>query len=337
MRAAHPLALTSGEPAGIGPEITAKAWQRRKTERLSPFFLIGHEALFDRLGCVLPIMAIARPAEAAGVFDRALPILPIDHPGEIHPGQPTSRTAAFVIESIDKAAAFAIKGEAAGIVTNPIHKEVLNEAGFPAAGHTDYLAHLAGRPSKAAVMMLAVKGLRVIPLTVHLPLAEVSAHISAERIVATAKTAIRALQADFGVENPRLAVAGLNPHAGEGGRMGREEIEIIAPAIAHLREEGLDIRGPLPADTMFHPAARARYDLALCMYHDQALIPLKTLDFEHGVNVTLGLPFIRTSPDHGTAVDIAGHGTASPASLIAALRLAGEMAAARPAGARSHG
>lgn len=332
----RPLALTSGEPAGIGPEITALAWRWREAERLPPFFLIGHPALFDDIDGEAPTVRIAEPAEALEVFDRALPILQLDDPGEISAGRPSPGTAAFVIESIDRAAALAMTGEAAGVVTNPIHKEVLYKAGFPAAGHTDYLARLAGLPPEAAVMMLAIEGLRVIPLTVHLPLGEVPVHITAERLVATTKTAVRDLQTYFGLDHPRIAVAGLNPHAGEGGRMGREEIEIIAPAIARLRNDGYDVRGPLAADSMFHPAARAGYDLAICMYHDQALIPLKTLDFEHGVNVTLGLPFLRTSPDHGTALDIAGTGKASPESLIAALRLAGEMAAAHSGATSPH-
>jgi len=250
-------------------------------------------------------------------------VFPLALANPVEPGKPDAANAAAVIESITLGARLAMAGRAAGLVTNPIQKETLYAAGFPHPGHTEYLAELGGAP---VAMMLVCANLRVVPVTIHQSLRSAMDDLTIPRIVAAGRIAATGLRRDFGIAQPRLAVAGLNPHAGEGGTMGREEIEIIAPAIATLRGDGIAVTGPFPADTMFHAAARRRYDAALCMYHDQALIPLKTIDFDHGVNVTLGLPFIRTSPDHGTALDIAGRGTANPASLIAALRLAGEMA-----------
>lgn len=321
-----PLALTMGEPAGIGPELAAKAWHRRAAEALPPFFFLGTRAAIETQPVELPWETIEEPAAAAAVFPHALPILEIAGAGPITPGRPHASGAPAVIAAIDRGAELAMTGQAAALVTNPIHKQTLYEAGFAAAGHTDYLARLAGVAPEDAVMMLAVPGLRVVPLTVHIPLAAVPGRVTEAALARTARIAATALATQFGIARPRLAVAGLNPHAGEGGALGAEEIEIIAPAIARLRADGLDVRGPAAADTLFHAEARRQYDVAICMYHDQALIPLKTLDFDRGVNVTLGLPFVRTSPDHGTALDIAGRGEARPDSVIAALRLAGELA-----------
>jgi 4-hydroxythreonine-4-phosphate dehydrogenase len=322
------LALTMGEPAGIGGEIALRAWLARKESQVPAFFAIDDperlRGLAARLGWTVPIAA-AEPETAARVFPAALPVVPlaVARPAEV--GKPDSANATSVVESIARGARFAMAGRAAALVTNPIQKATLYAAGFPHPGHTEYLAELGGAP---VAMMLVCPGLRVVPVTIHQPLRDALAALTVGRIVATGRIAAAGLQRDFGIARPRLWVAGLNPHAGENGTLGREEIELIAPAVAALRAEGIVAAGPYPADTMFHAAARPRYDAALCMYHDQALIPLKTIDFDGGVNVTLGLPFIRTSPDHGTALDIAGTGTANPASLIAALKLAGEMARA---------
>jgi 4-hydroxythreonine-4-phosphate dehydrogenase len=320
-----------GEPAGIGAEITLKAWQGRDDD-LPPFFVIDDP---DRLGAVasavslrVPIVAIDHPRDAVQAFRRGLPVLPLRLPKPARAGLPDAANAPAVIASIERAVAMAMHGDAAAIVTNSIQKKTLYEAGFRHPGHTEYLAELAGGGAKP-VMMLVGADLRVVPVTIHVPLRKAIDALSTQEIVATARIVARALKRDFGVDRPRLAVAGLNPHAGEEGSLGREDIEIVAPAVAALRADGISVSGPLPPDTMFHQAARAHYDAAVCMYHDQALIPLKTLAFDTGVNVTLGLPFVRTSPDHGTALNIAGKGVASPASLVAAIRLAGEMAGHR--------
>ncbi|GMG82304.1 4-hydroxythreonine-4-phosphate dehydrogenase PdxA [Paralimibaculum aggregatum] len=321
-----PLALTMGDPAGIGAEIALAA---RASGRVAhPFFLIDDPARLAALPGAAPVITIAGAEEAADAYPLGLPVLPLALPAPVVPGQPEPANAPAVVAAIDTAVSLARSGAAAAVVTNPINKKVLYDgAGFAFPGHTEYLAELGGVPR--AVMMLAGPSLRVVPVTIHIPLAAVPAALTGELIVETARIAAAALARDFGIARPRLALAGLNPHAGEGGAMGREEIETIAPAVARLRAEGIEVAGPLPADTMFHPAARARYDVALTMYHDQGLIPIKALDFDEGVNVTLGLPFIRTSPDHGTAYDIAGRGIARADSLIAALNLAGSMAAAR--------
>ena len=329
---AAPLALTMGEPAGIGGELALRAWLARTGEGVPPFFVIDEPerlaALAKALRLAVPIVAIAEPEEAGERFPRALPVLAEHLPASVRPGMPDPRNGRAVIASIRRATSLALAGRAAAVVTSPIHKKSLYDAGFNYPGHTEFLASLVeGAP--VPVMMLMIPGLRVVPVTIHLPLAKALASLSAAAIIHCGKVTARALDESFGLASPRLAVAGLNPHAGEAGGLGREEIEIIRPAADALRAAGIETLGPLPADTLFHEAARARYDAVLCMYHDQALIPLKTIDFEHGVNVTLGLPFVRTSPDHGTAFDIAGKGTASPASLIAALRVAGEMAARR--------
>jgi 4-hydroxythreonine-4-phosphate dehydrogenase len=326
-----PLALTMGEPAGIGGELTLAAWTRRAEAGIPPFFALDDPARLERLaaslGWAIPLRKIADPGEAVAAFSSALPVLPVALAAPAAPGRPDAANAGAVIRSITTAAELAKDGRAAAVVTNPIQKKVLYAAGFRHAGHTEFLAELArGAP---VVMMLVCPGLRVVPVTIHLPLSEAVAALSCDAIVAAGRIAAAGLERDFGIARPRLAVAALNPHGGEGGTLGREEIDIIAPAVARLREAGVAADGPFPADTLFHQAARQRSDAVLCMYHDQALIPLKTIDFAGGVNVTLGLPFIRSSPDHGTALDIAGTGKGDPSSLVAALKLAGEMAARR--------
>jgi 4-hydroxythreonine-4-phosphate dehydrogenase len=318
-----PLALTMGDPAGIGGELTVRAWQA--LHRSGPCFV----ALDDpqRLTGV-PIAEISAPAEAPAIFPNALPVLPVKLAEPPHPGRPNKANAHAVIASIERATAFCLSSEASGMVTNPINKAALYDAGFAYPGHTEFLAALTGAQGRQ-IMMLASPDLRVVPVTVHASLRNSIGMLTTEAIIAAARTTAAALHRDFGIAKPRLGVAGLNPHAGEQGALGDEETTIIAPAIAVLRAEGVDVSGPWPPDTMFTRAARARYDAAICMYHDQALIPLKTLDMDHGVNVTLGLPIVRTSPDHGTAYDIAGKGIADPSSLIAAIQLAAELAHAR--------
>jgi len=332
-----PLALTLGEPAGIGPDLTLAVWQRRRELAIPPFYVIGDpEFLAARarvLGNDVPVRSVT-PRQASNVFSSSLPVVPLDARITAAPGRPDDSSAAGAIASIDRAVADVMAGEAGAVVTNPIAKSVLYRAGFTEPGHTEYLARLAerttGRPVMP-VMMLWSPELAVVPVTIHIPLKEVIAQLTTRLIVDTGRIVARDMAARFGVAHPRLSVAGLNPHAGEDGTIGREDVEIVAPAVAALRAEGIDARGPLPADTMFHAAARATYDVALCMYHDQALIPIKTLAFDHGVNVTLGLPFVRTSPDHGTAFDLAGTGRADTSSLVAALKLAARLSARTPA------
>jgi len=330
MSFAAPLAVTMGEPAGIGGELTLKAWLDRRSGA-RPFFALDDigrlQALGTKLGLAVPLREIAQPAQAAELFATALPILPVRLDSAVTTGQPDPANAAATLRSIERGAKLALGGEIAGLVTNPIQKKTLQQAGFRHPGHTEYLAELAGGAEVA--MMLACPELRVVPVTIHLPLADAVRVLDKDKIVRAGRIASSGLRALFGIANPRLAVAALNPHAGEQGAMGDEEQRIIEPAIAALRREGIDAQGPAPADTLFHAAARARYDAALCMYHDQALIPIKTVDFAGGVNVTLGLPFVRTSPDHGTALDIAGTGRADPSSLIAALAMADHMARRR--------
>jgi 4-hydroxythreonine-4-phosphate dehydrogenase len=327
--AQRPIALTCGEPAGIAPEITAMAWRKLSGDPRHCFFLLGDAAYFETRARA-PVQRIASPAEAAQAFANALPVLDLPFPESPLAGRIAAHTAGTVISSIDQAVVIALKGEASAIVTNPIHKDALYQAGFRHQGHTDYLAHLARAHGHDAhdVMMLVARDLRAVPVTVHIPLADVPTQLTTEMIVSQARVVEGALKKHFGVDAPRLAVTGLNPHAGEKGAMGREEIMIIRPAIEKLRAEGLSVIGPLSADTAFHAEARSNYDAILCMYHDQALIPVKTIDFHGGVNVTLGLPFIRTSPDHGTALELAGTGKANPSSLIAAIELAASMARA---------
>ena len=323
-----PLAMTMGDPAGIGPELALAAWRERTSG--APFFVFAAPGLLaaaaKRAGLATPVIE-TDPAGAAAAFSKGLPVVPLKSSVEDAPGRPAAANAEATIELIARAVEAVHDGAARAVVTNPIAKSVLYDAGFRFPGHTEYLGELAkawGGPA-FPVMMICSEALKVVPVTIHIPLAEAAQALSADLILKTARVVDRDLRLRFGLKRPRLAVAGLNPHAGEGGAMGREEITIIAPAIEMLRAEGIDAVGPLPADTMFHPKARARYDVALTMYHDQGLIPAKTLAFDEGVNITLGLPFVRTSPDHGTAFDIAGKGVANPASLIAAIRLADRL------------
>ncbi|TGQ66682.1 MAG: 4-hydroxythreonine-4-phosphate dehydrogenase PdxA [Mesorhizobium sp.] len=327
------LALSVGDPSGIGPEIAIAAFLARSAAALPAFYLLADPALIAArartLGVSLPVQEVT-PVQATEVFGHgALPIVALDARFIDSPGQPDPRNAAGTIEAIDRAVAACLAGDAAAVVTCPIAKKPLYDAGFRFPGHTEYLAHLASRHSGVEampVMMLAGPDLRTVPVTIHIALAEVPKALTTELIIATARITAADLASRFGIARPRLAIAGLNPHAGEGGSMGVEDARIILPAVETLRAEGIDAVGPLPADTLFHARARAGYDVALCMYHDQALIPAKALAFDEAVNVTLGLPFIRTSPDHGTAFDIAGKGIARPDSLIAALRLARQLA-----------
>ena len=333
---AKPLALTSGEPAGVGPDITLEAWLRRKELKLPPFYLLGDRDYLEHRAKILGLdvkLADVRAEEALETFANALPVVATGHAATARPGQPDDSSADAALASIRHAVGDVASGHASAVVTNPIAKSVLYRAGFRHPGHTEFLAELAaaGGRTPQPVMMLWSPALVVVPVTIHLSLREAMAQLSRDLIVTTARIVVADLKARLGLARPRLAVSGLNPHAGEDGSLGNEELTIVAPAIEILRAEGFEIRGPLPADTMFHDAARKTYDCAICMYHDQALIPVKTLAFEEAVNVTLGLPFIRTSPDHGTAFDIAGTGKANPSSLIAALRLAARMAAAAPA------
>ncbi|WP_414638162.1 4-hydroxythreonine-4-phosphate dehydrogenase PdxA [Azospirillum sp.] len=332
MTTACPLAVTMGEPAGVGGEITLKIWAERRATGAPPFFVLDDPRrladLARRVGLDVPVRAIATPGEAVAAFDAALPVLPVALAAPVTPGSPDPANGVAVVASIDRAVDLVRAGQAAAVVTNPIQKSALYAAGFRHPGHTEYLAHLAGL-SEEPVMMLATAELRVVPVTIHVSVRDAVEQLTTDGIVHCGRVTAAALMRDFGIASPRLAVSALNPHAGEGGAMGCEEIDVIEPAIARLRAEGIDAFGPRPADTLFHARARAGFDAALCMYHDQALIPLKTIDFDRGVNVTLGLPFIRTSPDHGTALDLAGTGKANPESLLAALRMAAEMAEKR--------
>jgi 4-hydroxythreonine-4-phosphate dehydrogenase len=332
---AKPLALTLGEPAGIGPDITIKAWLQRDRLKLPPFYLLGDRDCLGRRAKTLGVdvkLAEVDAKDAATAFPDALPIVATGRTATALPGRPDASSADAALASIRQAVGDVRAERASALVTNPIAKSVLYRAGFRHPGHTEFLAELAASNGRMPqpVMMLWSPVLAVVPVTIHLSLREAIAVLSTKLIVTTVRIAAAALKARFGVDNPRLAVAGLNPHAGEDGSLGTEDRTIVAPAIEILRSEGIQITGPLPADTMFHDAARKTYDCAICMYHDQALIPVKTLAFDDAVNVTLGLPFIRTSPDHGTAFDIAGTGRANPASLIAALRLAARMAETPP-------
>src|SRR5712675_201942 len=330
---AKPLALTSGEPAGIGPDIALAAWLRRNEFGLPPFYLLGDRNFFADRAKTLGLkveLAETRPEDASAQFASALPVVATGQVATARPGAPDDTSANAALASIRQAVDHVRAGKAGAVVTNPIAKSVLYRAGFRHPGHTEFLAELAanGGVAPQPVMMLWSPALAVVPVTIHLSVREALAELSTDLIVTTARIAVADLKARFGVARPRLAVSGLNPHAGEFGTLGGEDEEIVAPAVATLRNLGIEARGPLPADTMFHEAARKSYDCAICMYHDQALIPIKTIAFDDAVNVTLGLPFIRTSPDHGTAFDIAGSGKASPSSLMAALRLAARMAAA---------
>jgi 4-hydroxythreonine-4-phosphate dehydrogenase len=337
-----PLALTLGEPAGIGPDITFAAWRRRAELGLPPFYLLADPAFVarraQRIAPDTPV-AVVKPAAATAAFATALPVVDIAVPVSAEPGRPDQSSAPAALAAIRRAVADVCVGAAAAVVTNPVAKNVLYRSGFPEPGHTEYLGKLAEEATGVAahpVMMLWSPELAVVPVTIHLALKDVIARLSESLVFETGRIVARDLRERFGIARPRLAIAGLNPHAGEDGALGDEDLTVVRPAVDRLKAEGIDARGPLPADSLFHQAARASYDVALAMYHDQALIPIKTLAFDHAVNVTLGLPFVRTSPDHGTAFDIAGTGRADPASLIAALRLAAKLSsrAQSPAVAR---
>ena len=319
-----PLAVSLGDPAGIGPEVIAKSWERRRGEALPPFFAVGD---VDAVKAVWsgPVEMIGDPAGAAAVFDEALPVIDVADSALAlsSPGLAEARNA---LDALELAVGLAQMGAASGLVTGPVSKSRLYAVGFTHPGQTEFVAERCGVAGDLVAMMLAGPSLRVVPVTTHIPLADVTAALSTEAIIVKGRAAARGLQRQFGIENPRVAVAGLNPHAGEEGTLGREEIDIIAPAIERLREEGVDADGPHAPDIMFSQRRRATYDVALCMYHDQGLIPLKALHFDEGINVTLGLPIVRTSPDHGTAFDIAGKDMADPGSMIAAIRAAGECA-----------
>jgi 4-hydroxythreonine-4-phosphate dehydrogenase len=330
----QPLALTLGEPAGIGPDLALEVWRRRVDFGVPAFYLVADPDFLGRravqLGIDVPIAA-ATPRSAAAIFSSSLPVVPIDVAVSAKPGHPDRSSAPAAVASIRRAVADVMAGSAAAVVTNPVAKNVLYQWGFAEPGHTEFLAklvHEATGKSLRPVMMLWSPELAVVPVTIHLPLREIFKQLSTELVVETGRIVARDLRRRFGLAHPRLALAGLNPHAGEEGTLGDEDRAIVAPAVAQLVADGIDARGPLPADSMFHDRARASYDAALCMYHDQALIPIKTLAFDHAVNVTLGLPFVRTSPDHGTAFDIAGTGRADAKSLVAALQLATRLARA---------
>jgi 4-hydroxythreonine-4-phosphate dehydrogenase len=329
-----PLALSAGDPAGVGAEIIAKAWAALRWEG-PPFMVVGDARSLASAGSGVKVKTVTGPSQALDVFPLALPVLDVPLLSPVISGQPSSAHAAQIIRCIETGAGLALSGDVLGLVTAPIAKAPLYDAGFKFPGHTEFLAELtAGAPYEGVrgpVMMLTAGGLRATLVTIHKALNEVSAALSVEAIVNAAMVTSQALKRDFGVARPRLALAALNPHAGESGALGREEIEIIEPAARVLRDLGVDVMGPAPADTLFHAEARAKYDGVVCMYHDQALIPVKMLDFWGGVNVTLGLPIVRTSPDHGTGFDIAGRGLARPDSLIAAIKLAAQIAARRAA------
>ena len=319
----RPLAITLGDPAGIGPEVVAKAWDLRETEQLPRFFAVG-DAASIRAVWSGPVQRIADPAEAASVFDHALPCMQVADEGDVVPGQPSLDGARCAFQSLEMATGLVRAESAAALVTAPVSKTQLAQVGFTHPGQTEFVAERCGVSHENAVMMLAGPGLRVVPLTIHIPFTQVPIALTPALIRARAMATARGLKRLFGIARPRLAMAALNPHAGENGLLGREEIDMIAPVIASLRDEGLDITGPHPADAMFSPRARTGYDAALCCYHDQALVPIKALHFDDGVNITLGLPIVRTSPDHGTAFDIAGQGHAHPGATIAAIRMAYE-------------
>jgi 4-hydroxythreonine-4-phosphate dehydrogenase len=324
-QAPQPLALALGDPAGIGPEIAAKAWERREAEGLSPFFAVGSP---EALAAVWngPVALIEGPEQAGRAFGDALPLIRVEGGTGSSPGHPTLEGARNALDSLELAVGLTRSGAASALVTGPVSKGQLYAIGFTHPGQTEFVAERCGIAGDMVAMMLAGPSLRTVPVTTHIALKDVPGAVTTELIVQRGRTTIRGLKRLFGIERPRIAVAGLNPHAGEDGALGREEIDAVLPAIERLREEDAEIAGPLAADTMFHARMRATYDAALCLYHDQALVPLKTLHFDEGVNITLGLPIVRTSPDHGTAFSIAGRGIAEPGAMIAALRLASDCA-----------
>ncbi|NCP23331.1 MAG: 4-hydroxythreonine-4-phosphate dehydrogenase PdxA [Erythrobacter sp.] len=327
-----PLAVSLGDPAGIGPEIIVESWARRHEKGLAPFFVTGGPGLLEQAstarGIECPILRIDDPAKAVECFDEGLPVLGQED-ASYRPGMPDDAGAALALGSLAEAVRMALLGKASGVVTAPVAKAQLARVGFEFPGQTEFLAAACGLGPDEVVMMLAGPSLRAVPVTVHCALADVPRLLDTEKIAAKARIVASALSRDFGIEAPSIAVCGLNPHAGEGGKFGHEERDIIAPAIEIVRSEGIAITGPHPADALFTPRARQTYDAALAMYHDQALVPLKALDFDEGVNVTLCLPIVRTSPDHGTAFDIAGKGLADPGAMMAALRMASAMAERR--------
>ncbi|QYO78091.1 4-hydroxythreonine-4-phosphate dehydrogenase PdxA [Devosia salina] len=330
-----PLAVTMGEPAGIGPDLLLALYAQRVERQLPPFVVFGHvdflRARAQRLGLNIDVIP-ADPYEGMKAFARALPVFPISGPIEDTPGEPSSDTGEAVIDSIERAVTAVQDGTCRAVVTAPIHKGVLYQAGFSYPGHTEFLAALCAHDGTAPlpVMMLAHEDLRAVPLTIHVPIKDVPGLINRKLILDTLRVMAHDLRQRFHIAAPRIAVAGLNPHAGEGGTIGREDVEIIGPAIADAVAEGIDAVGPLPGDTLFYPPHWRQYDAVLAMYHDQALIPIKTVAFDSGVNVTLGLPIVRTSPDHGTAFDLAGTGKASPSSFAAAIAMADQMTAPKP-------
>jgi 4-hydroxythreonine-4-phosphate dehydrogenase len=326
----NPIAVSIGDPSGIGPEVIAKAWEQRKSGNLRPFFAVGDQR---SIGGVWdgPTAAIASPSEAADHFDHALPIMHVEDADEIVPGQPNVQGARCALHSLELAIGLTRSGAAGAIVTGPVAKAQLYAIGFTHPGQTEFIAERCGVGTANIAMMLVGPDLRTVPVTIHVPLCDVPARLTSELIASRIRTTERGLVRNFGIDLPRIAVAGFNPHAGEGGTLGREEIDIIIPAIEQVRAEGLAVTGPHSPDTMFHPRARATYDAAVCLYHDQALIPIKTLYFDEGVNTTLGLPIVRTSPDHGTAFEIAGLNRAEPGAMIAAIRVAAECAELRAA------
>jgi 4-hydroxythreonine-4-phosphate dehydrogenase len=320
-----PLAVALGDPAGVGPEIVAKAWERRHELSLPPFFAIGEcasiKAVWDG-----PVRAVSDPGEALDCFAAALPVVRVGDGAAITPGAPDLDGARIALDSLEIAVGVTRGGAASALVTGPVSKSQLYAVGFTHPGQTEFVAERCGVSSDLVAMMLVGPTLRTVPVTVHVPLRAVPDVLTTDRIVAKGRATARGLQRQFGIDQPRIAVSGLNPHAGEDGALGREEIDVVVPAIERLRAEGVDASGPYPADTMFHERARARYDAALCMFHDQALVPIKTLYFDEGVNMTLGLPIVRTSPDHGTAFNIAGKGQANPGAMIAAIQAAAASA-----------
>lgn len=328
----RPIAVTMGEPAGIAPDITLQAWLSLRTKYTPGFFVIGdHELLRDRaerLGIKVDLAPIETPSEVDTLFRERLPLLPRSIPRQPEPGAIEPANAQAVLASIESAVGLAIVGKISAVVTNPVQKSVLYQQGFQHTGHTDFIASLVRASGFAVepVMMLAAPGIRTVPLTVHIPLRDVARSLSQEIILRQTRVVNADLKRYFGIVAPRIAMTGLNPHAGEGGALGEEERSIIIPALEILTKEGIQVEGPLPADSVFHDEARSRYDIVVCMFHDQALIPVKTIGFHQGVNATLGLPIVRTSPDHGTALSLAGTGRANPTSLICAIQLAAEMA-----------
>lgn len=328
----QPLAVSIGDPAGVGPEVIAASWEARVSAGLSPFVVLGAEAPL-RAVWNGPVALVSTPAEAAEVFDKALPVIAVGELDAVQPGKPDHAGAALAFAALEAAVALTISGETSAMVTAPVSKSELKAVGYTWPGQTEFVAERSGVAPDDAVMMLAGPSVRTVPVTIHIPLRDVPEVLTTELILQRAEVTARALKQDFGIESPRLAITGLNPHAGEDGHIGLEDRDVIAPAIAELRRRGWNAEGPLPADALFAPHIRGRYDAMLCMYHDQALIPVKALDFDQGVNMTLGLPIIRTSPDHGTAFNIAGQGIARPDAMIAALKMAALCASRRAAAA----